>query len=72
MIELKTKCDECIHKNVCKYENRAKDAMEKLKSTKYGEHEGRDYNWETMSNSEDFVISFSCLDFMICGGRLRG
>ena len=63
MIKLATECEKCIHKNVCKNENNAKYAMEKLKSMQYGKGPNDDYSWEIMMEAEHVNISFSCPDF---------
>lgn len=58
MIELKTKCEDCVHRKVCMYLNRAAEAVIKLKNTKYD-----DFDWELVTNADNIEIAFSCLDF---------
>lgn len=63
MIELKTKCEECIHKKVCKNVGNAKRDMEKLKNMTYSNHPNMDYPWEIIMDSRNVHITFSCDDF---------
>lgn len=63
MIELKTDCESCIHKKVCKNKNNAKNAMQRLKNATYGNGPNDDYDWETMMKHENVEIEFSCPDF---------
>lgn len=63
MIELKTKCEECIHKKVCKNVGNAKRDMEKLKNMTYSNHPNMDYSWETIMDSRNVHITFFCDDF---------
>lgn len=63
MIKLKTNCDACIHKKVCKNINNAVHNMNKLKKTQYGSGPNDDYNWDIMMNHYNVVIEFSCPDF---------
>lgn len=63
MIKLKTDCDTCIHKDICRYINNAKDDMIKLKNMNYGEGPNNDYSWDTISKSRHVNITFSCPDY---------
>ena len=63
MITLKTDCNKCIHKDICRYINNAKGDMIKLKNMNYGEGPNGDYDWETISNSQHVNIEFSCPDY---------
>ena len=65
MIELLTKCEDCIHKKVCKNVNNPKNAMNKLKNLEYSDHPNQDYDWDTMMNYYGVTIRFSCGDFRI-------
>lgn len=58
MIKLKTNCDDCTHKKVCKNINNAERFMEKLKKTQYD-----DYDWDFMARHYNVIIEFSCPDF---------
>lgn len=70
MIGLKTNCEECTHKDVCLYRNNAKNDMERLASTTYGEGPNDDYSWSIMMESRHVDISFACHDFMKSGGPI--
>lgn len=63
MIKLKTNCDNCIHKKVCKNINNAENNMNKLKKTQYGSGPNNDYDWDIMMKHNNVVIEFSCPDF---------
>lgn len=63
MINLKTDCEKCVHKKVCKNKDHAKHDMEKLKSMMYGKGPNDDYDWNTMMNSRNVNIAFSCPDY---------
>lgn len=64
MIMLETDCNMCRHVEVCKYKNNAKNAMEKLKKIKYSNGYSDDYDWDTIMESENVVIKFSCPKFV--------
>ena len=64
MIELKTKCEDCIHKKVCKNIGNTRYAMEKLKNMIYSNQINIDYSWEVIMKNENIHISFSCDDFI--------
>lgn len=63
MLKLLTDCDDCMFNRVCKYHNRPKQAMEKLKNTTYGEGPNDDYGWDVMMKQEHVDVSFSCPDY---------
>lgn len=63
MFKLKTDCNKCSHVKVCKNQNNAKNAMEKLKSTNYGDGPNDDYGWDVMSDHLNIKIEFSCPDY---------
>lgn len=63
MLKLLTDCDKCIHKQMCKYYGNAKNAMEKLKNTTYGDGPNDDYGWDIMMEQELVNVSFSCPDY---------
>lgn len=63
MIKLKNDCKNCIHVNVCKNVNNAKNCMDKLKNETYGTGPNDDYDWDTMMNHKNVTIEFSCPDF---------
>ena len=63
MIKLKTNCNNCTHKKVCKNINNAEHNMNKLKKTQYGTGPSDDYDWNIMMEHYNVVIEFSCLDF---------
>lgn len=63
MIKLKTNCNNCTHKKVCKNINNAEHNMNKLKKTQYGSGPGDDYNWDIIMECYNVVIEFSCPDF---------
>lgn len=63
MIKLKTNCDDCTHKKVCKNINNAEHNMNKLKKTQYGSGPNDDYDWDTMMETDNVIIEFSCPDF---------
>lgn len=63
MIKLKTNCNDCIHKKVCKNVNNARYNMTKLKDMQYGSGPNDDYNWDTMMEHHNVIIEFSCPDF---------
>lgn len=60
MIKLTSDCEKCMHSNVCKYKNNAKNDMERLSLMTYGDGPNDDYNWSTMSESRHVNITFSC------------
>lgn len=60
MIKLKSDCEKCMHSDVCKYKNNAKNDMERLSLMTYGDGPNDDYNWSTMSESRHVNITFSC------------
>lgn len=62
-IKLTTDCNNCIHKDMCKYKNNALHAMDKLKTTIYGDGPNDDYYWDIMMQHEHVNITFSCPDF---------
>ena len=62
-INLKTDCEKCIHKNVCRHRNNAKHMRDKLMSLTYGNGPNDDYDWNTMSDVEHVEIDFSCPAF---------
>ena len=64
MFKLKEDCEKCSHNVVCKNKNNAKNAMEKLKNTRYGDGPNDDYGWDIMSNNLNITITFSCPDYM--------
>ena len=63
MIKLTTDCEKCLHAKVCRHKGNAKNAMEKLKKTRFGKGPNDDYDWETMMNHSGVTITFSCPDF---------
>lgn len=70
MISLKTNCEECTHKNVCRNKNNAKNDMDRLASMTYGTGSNDDYSWAIMMESRHVDIIFSCHDFMKSGGPI--
>lgn len=65
MIRLGTDCSKCIHAKICKNKDNAKNAMNKLKNTIYGEGPNDDYDWEIMMAHKDVVITFSCPNYSV-------
>lgn len=63
MIKLKTECNKCYHQKVCKNKDHAKQAVEKLSNTTYGNGPNNDYGWDIMSDHLNIKIEFSCLDY---------
>ena len=63
MIELKTSCCECVHKDVCKFEYEAEKAAEKLKKAFFPLGENSLEDWESYSNNNKFNINFECTLF---------
>lgn len=63
MLRLKTDCNKCLHRNVCKNKDNAKAAMNKLKDTNYGKGPNDDYGWDIMSDVLHINIEFSCPDY---------
>ena len=63
MIKLKTDCDTCLHKDICRYKDNAKVDMNKLKDMNYGTGPNDDYSWGDISNSRHVDITFSCTDY---------
>ena len=63
MIKLKTDCDTCLHKDICKYKDNAKIDMNKLKDMNYGTGPNDDYYWDDISKSRHVDIAFSCTDY---------
>lgn len=63
MIKLKTNCDDCTHKRICKNINNAEHNMNKLKKTQYGSGPNDDYDWDIMMEHNNVIIEFSCPDF---------
>lgn len=63
MIKLETPCKECIHCDVCRNKNKAKNSADKLKNGLYDKHPNMDYDWNTMSTDMHFDVIFKCVDF---------
>lgn len=63
MFTLLTDCNKCVHKDICKYKDNAKSAMERLKGMRYGKGSNNDYDWDTVMQNQHVSISFSCPDF---------
>lgn len=64
MIKLVTPCNECIHSNICKNKNQAETAAERLKKMTFDKSRYDCYNWEDISSTLRFDISFECRDFL--------
>lgn len=71
MINLKTDCEKCIHKEVCKNKNNAKMFSEKLSNLNFGDGPNDDYDWNIMSNCYHVRIDISCPDFREDQGNIR-
>lgn len=71
MIELITKCSECNHRYVCKYENEVANSCDKLKNTYYNKMGTDEYTWAMVSSRKNFNISFKCNYFEPEKGVLR-
>ena len=65
MIKLKTECDICMHKKLCRFVYNAKNDMEKLKNTQYGNSPDTDYDWDYMTKYRNVDITFSCPNFQV-------
>lgn len=65
MIKLKTDCDICMHKRICRFIYNAKNDMEKLKDTQYGNSPNTDYDWDYMAKYRNIDIIFSCPNFQV-------
>lgn len=65
MIKLKTDCDICMHKRICRFVHNAKNDMEKLKDTQYGNSPSTDYDWDYMAKYRNVDIFFSCPNFQV-------
>ena len=63
MIKLKTDCETCMHKNICRFRDNAKSDVNKLKNINYGIGPNDNYDWDTISNSRHVTIEFSCMDY---------
>lgn len=63
MLRLKTDCNKCLHRNVCKNKGNARMAMKKLKDTNFGDSPNDDYGWDIMSDALHINIEFSCPDY---------
>lgn len=68
-ISLKTNCDTCIHKNVCKNVGRARIFINRLLDTTYGDGPNDNYGMGAMSEHYRINIDVSCKDFQ--GGHIR-
>lgn len=62
-INLKTDCEKCTHKNVCRNNGMAKIIGEKLKRINYGSGPNDDYDYGLMSDWYHVNIDISCADF---------
>lgn len=62
-VNLKTKCEDCTHKIICRNRNEAKHFADKLKHTNYGDGPNDDYDYSTMSDHYRVNIDISCKDF---------
>lgn len=62
-VNLKTKCEECVHKKVCRNTGMAKLFSDKLKQTNYGDGPNDDYDYGIMSDHYHVNIDISCKDF---------
>lgn len=62
-VNLKTKCEDCVHNHVCRNHNQAKYFADKLKETNYGDGPNDDYDYDIMSKHYHVDIDISCKDF---------
>ena len=60
MIKITTYCFNCLHKDICKFKGNAECDMKKLKNMTYGNGPNDDYDWDIMSISRHYNITFSC------------
>lgn len=62
MITLITSCCECVHKGVCRFEDKAEEIVEQLKKTDFT-FADRLIDLENLSNNEKFNINVGCTLF---------
>lgn len=62
-VNLKTKCEECVHEKVCRNIGRPKIFKKCIENTQYGRGPNDDYGLDTMSDSYHISIDISCNDF---------
>ena len=62
-VNLKTDCEKCTHKKVCKNHSAALTFANKLKEINYGLGPNDDYSYDTMSDHYHVNIDISCKDF---------
>lgn len=63
MVTVKTDCNHCIHRNVCRNEGKVDSYAKKLRNTNFGKGPNDDYDWNTISESDHIDIEFSCKDY---------
>jgi hypothetical protein len=63
MIKLKTSCDDCYHKKVCRNKGNAEKAIERLFNSNYSEDPHKFRPWSLAMEDDNVDIVFSCPDF---------
>lgn len=63
MIKLVTKCENCIHRNVCRNCDQPKYFADRLSKNNYGNGSNDDYDFVTMSEHYHVNIDISCEDY---------
>lgn len=63
-IKIKSDCNICVHKKVCRYKDNAKHDAEKLKKMTYGPGPNNDYDWDTMTTNRNVNITFECPSYV--------
>ena len=62
MIKLITSCCECVHKGVCRFEDKTEEVVERLKKTNFTFADIL-IDLENLSNNENFNINVKCTLF---------
>ena len=63
MIKIITKCENCIHHNVCRNSDQPKYFADRLSKTNYGKGSNDDYDFGIMSDHYCIDIDISCKDY---------
>lgn len=58
-----TRCEECIHKQICKNKNQPNIFKEKVESSMYGKGPNDDYDIGIMSEHYDINIQIRCKNY---------
>lgn len=62
-VNLKTKCEECVHVKVCRNIGRPAAFKTRMENTDYSHGPNDDYGLDTMLDHYHIAIDISCKDF---------